>query len=79
MKEIPMQPSDPHQQILPLSIQERDGRVTIYCTGKSCMWSWPLYSGVPDKNGRAVTSAIQHVHARHPDEGNLNELQSGGH
>lgn len=60
-----MQTGDKHQQVLPLSIQERDGHVTIYCTAKECFWSWRLYAGATDANGRAIDSAVKHAMQRH--------------
>jgi len=57
--------TDKHQQVLPLSIQERDGHVTIYCTAKECFWSWRLYNGAVETNGRAIDSAIRHALKRH--------------
>jgi hypothetical protein len=63
---------DVHSHVLPLSIQERDGHVTIYCTGHDCHWSWRLYSGEAQTNGRAIDSAVRHALSRH-----LNQPSSG--
>lgn len=54
-------------RILPLSIQERNGQITIYCDGEHCVWSWRLYDDLPEANRRAITSAIGHVRKRHPE------------
>jgi hypothetical protein len=61
---VPDQPNE-YQRVLPLSIQERDGHVTIYCTGQECVWSWRLYNGAAETNGRAIDSAIRHALKRH--------------
>lgn len=53
-------------RVLPLSIQERNGQLTIYCNGEHCVWSWRLYNDRPEANGRTITSAVRHVHKRHP-------------
>jgi hypothetical protein len=54
-----------YQQVLPLPVQERDGHVTIYCTAKECFWSWRLYNGAVEANGRAIDSAVRHVLGQH--------------
>lgn len=56
---------DRYQHMLPLSIQERDGHVSIYCAVQECVWSWRLYNGAAETNGRAIDSAIRHVLKRH--------------
>jgi hypothetical protein len=56
---------DEYQQALPLSVQERDGHVTIYCTAKDCFWSWRLYNGSTEANGRTIDSAVKHALERH--------------
>lgn len=59
------QPTERHR--LPLVLQENDdGHTRIYCDGRDCCWSWPLYQyATPQTNGAAIISAIRHAIGRH--------------
>ncbi|WP_433270630.1 hypothetical protein ACQPZF_10320 [Actinosynnema sp. CS-041913] len=52
---------------LPLVLEERDdGRIRIFCDGRDCVWSWPLYPGAsPYGNGQAIINAVRHALRRH--------------
>jgi hypothetical protein len=39
----------------------------LYCTAAECHWSWPLYNGSVDANGRAVEAAVKHSLDRHSE------------
>jgi hypothetical protein len=61
------QPQPPRHR-LPLVLQDNDGHVRIYCDGRDCVWSWPLYQDAsPQTNGEAITNAVQHAIYRHSD------------
>jgi hypothetical protein len=57
----------PKRHRLPLVLQENDdGHVRIYCDGRDCVWSWPLYQNAPAQaNGDSITNAVRHVLRRH--------------
>ena len=59
--------SEPKRHRLPLVLQENDdGHVRIYCDGRDCFWSWPLYHHTsPQTNGDAIISAVDHAIRRH--------------
>lgn len=60
-------PPEPARHRLPLVLQENDdGHVRIYCDGRDCVWSWPLYEHASLRtNGDAITSAVEHALRRH--------------
>ena len=61
------QPTEPERHRLPLVLQENDdGHVRIYCDGRDCCWSWPLYQyATPQANGGSIISAVRHAIGRH--------------
>lgn len=58
---------EPERHRLPLVIQENnDGHVRIYCDGRDCVWSWPLYQHASAQtNGDTITNAVEHAIRRH--------------
>ncbi|SEP50611.1 hypothetical protein [Amycolatopsis saalfeldensis] len=60
-------PPEPQRNRLPLVLQDNgDGHVRIYCDGRDCFWSWPIYQySTPQTNGNTITSAVAHVLHRH--------------
>ncbi len=52
---------------LPLVLQEQDdGHTRIFCDGRDCFWSWPLYlNASPQTNGDTITNAVRHATRRH--------------
>jgi hypothetical protein len=61
------QPSEPERHRLPLVIQEKDdGHARIYCDGRDCCWSWPLYQyATPQTNSASIMNAVRHAICRH--------------
>jgi hypothetical protein len=61
------QPSEPERHRLPLMLQENDdGHVRIYCDGRDCCWSWPLYQyATAQTNCASIMSAVGHAIHRH--------------
>lgn len=61
------QPPEPVRHRLPLILQENDdGHVRIYCDGRDCFWSWPLYPHTsPQTKGDTISSAVDHAIRRH--------------
>ncbi|MCI2420066.1 hypothetical protein MOQ72_21730 [Saccharopolyspora sp. K220] len=59
--------SAPRRHRLPLVLQENDdGHVRIYCDGRDCVWSWPLYQHASAQtNGDTITNAVDHAIRRH--------------
>lgn len=60
-------PPEPRRHRLPLVLRENDdGQVRIYCDGRDCVWSWPLYQNAPAQaNGDSIMNAVQHALRRH--------------
>lgn len=60
-------PPEPQRHRLPLVLQDNgDGHVRIYCDGRGCVWSWPLYEDASAQaTGDTVTSAVEHALRRH--------------
>ena len=58
---------EPERHRLPLVLQENDdGHVRIYCDGRDCVWSWPLYQHTSAQtNGDTITNAVEHAIRRH--------------
>lgn len=43
-----------------------DGLVRIYCDGRDCVWSWPLYQHASAQtSGDTITNAVEHALRRH--------------
>jgi hypothetical protein len=58
---------EPERHRLPLVLQENDdGHVRIYCDGRDCFWSWPLYQHASAQtNGDTIANAVDHAIQRH--------------
>jgi hypothetical protein len=61
------QSSEPERHRLPLVLQGNgDGYARIYCDGRDCCWSWPLYQyATPQTNAASIMSAVRHAICRH--------------
>ena len=58
---------EPERHRLPLVLQENDDRhVRIYCDGRDCVWSWPLYQHASAQtDGDTIPNAVEHAIRRH--------------